>query len=95
MKLKIVFSFAVLVFLFFFTAAPTNASLVVIDKEGRVVINVLSAEESIELEIPSSEFFEIKNVVSETPEQDAKISLAKVDGKEVEVESVKPFKSTD
>ena len=96
MKLVRALVFVVLSAFWFIVTPSAQASLVVIDKEGRVVINVLSAEESIELEIPSSEFFEIKNVVSETPEQDAKISLAKVDGKAtLEVSSSSGNKSLD
>jgi len=95
-KLKFLASFFVSLITLFLFAYPIYASLVVIDKEGHVVVNVLSAEESIELEIPRSEFLEIKNVVSEAPEGDAKISLAKVDGKAtLEVSSQSGNKSLD
>lgn len=96
MKLVRALVFVLLSSFWFIVAPSVQASLVVIDKEGRVVINVLSAEESIELEIPRSEFLEIKNVVSETPEEDAKISLAKVNGKAtLEVSSPSGNKSLD
>ena len=46
-----------------------------------MIIKVLSAEESIGLEIPQSEFLEVKNILSETPDSNAKISLVKNEGK--------------
>lgn len=73
--------FLVLLLLFFLSATSVKASLVTIDEEGRVIINVLSAEESIELEIPRSEYLEIKDIAAVTPDPDAKITLAKADGK--------------
>jgi hypothetical protein len=72
----------VLVFLIFLASLRNaNASLISIDKEGRIVINVLSAEKSVGLEIPQSEYLEIKNILSETPDSNAKISLVKNEGK--------------
>ena len=53
MKLFKLLLFLFLAFLIFATSVQVaHASLVTIDKEGKVVVNVLSAEESIELEIP-------------------------------------------
>ncbi|MCH7641106.1 hypothetical protein IID22_02845, partial [Patescibacteria group bacterium] len=82
MKLFKLLLFLFLAFLIFATSAQvTRASLVTIDKEGKVVINVLSAEESIELEIPRRDYLEVKNIAEVTPDPDAKISLLRVNGK--------------
>ena len=95
-SLRFLFSLVFSLTIFLSLPFRVHASLVTIDNQGKVIVNVLSAEESIELEIPSSEFLEIKNVVSETLEGDAKISLAKVDGKAtLEVSSPSGNKSLD
>ncbi|MFV1917106.1 MAG: hypothetical protein ACC618_01285 [Patescibacteria group bacterium] len=60
---------------------PAHASLVTIDKEGRVTLNVLSAEESIELEIPRREYLEVKDIAEGIPNPQAKISLLRSNGK--------------
>ena len=67
-------------FAFLLSTSTVYASLVTIDGEGKVVVNVLSAEESIELEIPRSEYLEVKNIVAVTPDPNAKITLSKAGG---------------
>lgn len=80
-KLKFTASLFISLITLFLSANLAYASLININKEGKVVINVLSAEESIGLEIPQSDFFEVRNIISETPDADAVITLAKTDGK--------------
>ncbi len=71
------------IFLFFFLSfsSEARASLVTITRGGEVVINVLSVEDSIELEIPQKEFLEVKNVALGATGENVSVSLAKVDGK--------------
>ena len=58
-----VFTSFILAFLFLFLfSSHADASLVVVQKDGTVVINVLSTEDSIELEIPLRDFLEVKNI---------------------------------
>lgn len=78
---KIVSSFIFLLVLLIFSAVPVKASLVLVDSQGKVVINVLSSEDTIELEIPRRDYLEIKDIVEETPDPDAKVYLVKEDGK--------------
>lgn len=80
-RLKLLVSLALFFLFLISTSGLAYASLVTIDKEGKVTINVLSAEESIELEIPRKEFLEVKDIAKGTPDPEAKISLAKIDGK--------------
>lgn len=78
---RLLFSLVFSLLVFFSAALPVQASLVTIDKEGKVVINVLSAEDSIELEIPRRQYLEIKGIVEGTLDPDAKVSLLKEGGK--------------
>ncbi len=75
-----IFFVATLIFLFA-SKNQTLASLVVVGSDGEVTMTVLSVEDSIELEIPRAEYLEVKNVAESAPDQDAKISLFKKDGK--------------
>lgn len=97
MRTSKVFPSLIVSFLIFFLTSPlVHASLVTIDKEGRVIVKVLSVEDSIELEIPRREFLEVKNIVAETPDPDAKISLAKEDGRvQLNVSTSSGYKSLD
>ena len=61
--------------------ASAYASLVTIDPQGGIVFNVLSVEDTIELEIPRRDYLEVKDIADETPDPNAKISLLKEDGK--------------
>jgi hypothetical protein len=81
MKVVKALSFLVLLLAFFLTASSAQASLVTIGSEGKVILNVLSVEDSIELEIPRRDYLQVKNIVAGTPDPDAIISLARVDGK--------------
>jgi len=82
MRVLKVFSLFILAFLFLFLASDkVLASLVVIQKDGKVVFNVLSIESTVELEIPRRDYLEIKNIVQEIPDPGSKISLIKKDGK--------------
>lgn len=81
MKMVRALFFFISLLVFFLTASSVEASLVTIDREGKLIINVLSIKDSIELEIPRRDFLEIKDIATETPDPSAKISLAKVDGK--------------
>jgi hypothetical protein len=67
MKVAKTFLVFILSFIFLISTSSAYASLVTINEEGRIVINVLSAEESLELEIPRGEYLEVKNIVSVTP----------------------------
>ncbi len=81
MKVAKTFLVFFLSFIFLISTSSAYASLVTINEEGRVVINVLSAEESLELEIPRGEYLEVKNIVSVTPDPEAIITLSKDGGK--------------
>lgn len=78
---KLLSSFFVSLFIFSTFLTTASASLVAIDEGGQIIINVLSAEESVELEIPRVDYLEVKNIAEGDPDPDAKISLLKDDGK--------------
>ena len=89
-------SFVLATTLLLLVTSEALASLVVVQKDGKVVINVLSTEDSIELEIPRRDFLEVKNIAEDTPDPEAKISLAKEDGKfKLNVSSKSGEKSLD
>ena len=95
-KYKIFLTLFIFSLFFVLSVSKVDASLVTIDKYGKVIIKVLSAEESIGLEIPQSDFLEVKNIISETPDADAVITLAKTDGKStLKVSSSSGDKSMD
>lgn len=73
------FSLLIVSFLLFFLAASlVQASLVTINKSGKVILKVLSVEDSIELEIPRREYLAVKDITEETPDPEVKVSLAKI-----------------
>lgn len=61
----------------FFSVSDTRASLVTITKDGEVIVNVLSAEESIELEIPQKDYLAVKEIASESFSEDVSVSLGR------------------
>lgn len=63
------------------TVFPALASLIRVDKDGGVVIKVLSFEDSIELEVPKNEHLEVKDVVDQATDPTAKISLFRENGR--------------
>ena len=76
--------FASFILAFFFLSLASDkalASLVVVQKDGKVVLNVLSIENTVELEIPRRDYLEIKNIAQEIPEPGSKISLTRKDGR--------------
>ena len=72
-----------LVTLFFLVglAKKAEASLLLINKEGKIILKVLSSQDTHGLEIPRREYLAIKAVASQTSDSDAKVSLSKLDGK--------------
>lgn len=72
-----------LLFITFFLTA-TNlvaASLMTIDEEGEVVLNVLSSEDQLALSIPERNEIEVKDIATNTATNNSSISIAKEDGK--------------
>lgn len=63
------------IFLFFAFFTPVKAELVTLKKNGEVIINVLSFEDS--LGIPKKESLEIKDVLNDGSENEERILLAK------------------
>lgn len=78
---KLIYSIFLIPLVFTLSTKLAWASLVTIDNDGKVILNVLSAEKSSELEIPHSDYLEIRNIISEATDPNAKISLARVEGK--------------
>lgn len=74
---KAAFWFFTAYFFFFFLAAPINASLLVIQGDGKIIWNVLSDESQIALEIPKSSFIEVKKVARNDVLEDSFVSLTK------------------
>jgi len=72
-----------LVTLFFLVGLPkkVDASLLLIDKEGKIILSVLSSQDTHGLEIPRREYLAIKAVADQTSDTNAKVSLSKLDGK--------------
>lgn len=58
-----------------------DASLLLINKEGRIILKVLSSQDTHGLEIPRREYLAIKAVADQTSDSDAEVSLSKLDGK--------------
>lgn len=64
--------------LFNISALPVKASLLTVKKDGSLVFNVLSAEDSASLSIPQSESLKVKEIASTEPiNMNGKISLGK------------------
>lgn len=78
---KLLPSFFISLFIFSLFFSTARASLVAIDESGQIIINVLSAEESVKLEIPRVDYLEVKNIAEGDLDPDAKISLLKDNGK--------------
>lgn len=57
------------------------ASLLVIEKDGQVIWQVLSEEDSTDLDIPTHSFLEIKKTAGVTPNPTSTVELSKKDGK--------------
>ena len=66
MALSMIISLVIMVFF----SSSVYASLITIEKDGKIIINILSYEDSLELEIPRREFLEVKEVADETPDSD-------------------------
>ncbi len=85
--------------LFIFVILKTEsagASIITINRKGEIVVNVLSLEESIELEIPERDYLEIRDITDKDLEPDAKISLLREDGRvKLQVSSESGDKSLD
>jgi hypothetical protein len=65
---------------YFLLPGSTKASLVRVGESGDVIVKVLSSEDSIALEIPQSDYLEVKNIAKEIPDPESKISLVKDNG---------------
>jgi hypothetical protein len=91
-----VFLFLTAVIAFLTFAEPTEASLVTIDGEGKIIVNVLASEDSVGLEIPTNELLEVKNLAADIRDSQAKVSLNKSDGKvQMNVSTTSGEKSLD
>ena len=77
------FNLVFLVTLFVFMGLPkkVDASLLLIDKSGKIIFRVLSSQDTFGLEIPRKDYLAIKEVADQTSDSDAKVSLYKLDGK--------------
>lgn len=60
-----------------FSASQAQASLLVIEKDGNVVWNVLSLEDSLSLEIPRHSYIEVKEAAKVKPNANSKVTLTK------------------
>lgn len=92
------FAFVVLVTLSLFVgfSKSVDASLLLINKEGKIILRVLSSQDTAGLEIPRREYLAIKAVADQTSDSDAKVSLSKLDGKvTLDVSSSSGEKSLD
>ena len=65
------------------TVTPVSASLVTVKDSGELVVNVLGESDSIELDIPESEYLAVKKVAEGSVKEDTTVSLKKSDGKAV------------
>ncbi len=69
-------------FLIFVSAnSPLYAALVTIDKNGEIIWNVLSEEDSQEIDIPQHSSIEIKKAAEMTPAPSSVVTLSKTDQK--------------
>lgn len=76
---KLVFAVALTFLLVFFTN-QVKASIVVVDLEGRLIINVLSSEDTLAL-IPKSDYLEVKEVSGGGVLEKGEIQLSNSQGK--------------
>ena len=54
-----------------------SASLLIIDKDGEIVVNVLSEEDDITLQIPDRELIAVKDVATGEVDEDTRVTLTK------------------
>ena len=90
MKLfKLLLAFILLTKLIVINPAFASASLVSVSDNGEIIINVLSVEDSIELDITKSSNLEVTGVVDGKPDPKAKIALLK-DGEKIRLDVISP-----
>ena len=71
----------VVLFIFLvFGASSANASLVTITQEGEIVMNVLSVDDSITLDVPEVESFEVTEIAEAPVDGNAVVSIEKEGG---------------
>jgi len=65
----------------FMFSEDTFASILTIDKNGEIIMNVLSEEDSVFLELPDKENMEVKKAAGDLVNGETKVSIHKEDGK--------------
>jgi hypothetical protein len=74
---NILLSLLLSTFLFFITTSKVCASLLVIEKGGEVVWNVLADVDSLSLDIPRHSYIEVKEAAEVKPDANSMVSLTK------------------
>jgi hypothetical protein len=77
---KLILFFLTLLLLLFYKATLVKASIITIDNQGKVILNVLSSEDGFGLEIPQAEYLEVKKIAMDSSDSNTKITLTKDNG---------------
>jgi hypothetical protein len=73
--------FFIVVLLLISSSSTTKASLLVIEESGKVTWKVLSEQDSVNLEIPTHSYIEVKKAGDSQPNENALVELSKTNGK--------------
>lgn len=80
-KKKILATLSLFLFLFLFSPNEASAALVHVNKDGKVIFNVLGAEDSLALGIPRKESLQIKQIASNDTPNPSQVLLNQENGK--------------
>jgi len=80
MRRLIFFLMVVCIFLVF-GVSNANASLVTITQDGEIVVNILSIDDSITLDVPKAESFEVIEIAETSDDENAVVSIEREGGK--------------
>ena len=64
-----------------FGVSNANASLVTITQDGEIVVNILSIDDSITLDVPKAESFEVIEIAETSDDENAVVSIEREGGK--------------
>ena len=78
---KLLFASVLILISLLFSVKRVYATLVFINKQGELIVKVLSSEDTLELSIPRRDYLAVKEITQDTSDPEAQINLYKKDGK--------------
>src|SRR4030042_1294138 len=78
---KLLFASVLILISLLFSTKSVYATLVFINKQGELIVKVLSSEDTLELSIPRRDYLAVKEITQDSSDPEAQINLYKKDGK--------------